>query len=167
MQKLHWERIYLLLRLQNKQNYAHKCVVHCTQLSVNKLLWHYFYHCELSKMLVTTVLFQTHSHWFIKNMAVEILCIISLLSNFQTPCTYQLTTTGSGTGMFSGWWTSVKSRLPNCSVSSNSFNSTIFFGKPWRIKSSAWNIHKPTDQLKRLKTFNDLQFTNVLRLMRR
>ena len=99
-------------------------------------------------------------------MAVETLCIISLLSNFQTTCIYQLTTTGSGTGMFNGWWTSVKSRLPNCSVSSNSFNSTIFFGKPWRIKSSAWNIHKPTDQLKRLRTYNDLQFTDVLGLMR-
>jgi hypothetical protein len=57
------------------------------------------------------------------------------------PCTHLLTMTGSGTGMFKDWCISVKSCLPNWAVSSNSFNSTIFFGKPLRIKSSAWNTH--------------------------
>ena len=92
MQKLHWERRYLLLRLHNKQKYANKCVICCTQLSVNKLLWPYFYHCVLSKMLVKTVLFQTHSPynrelqtpcslktWQLKYFAQYHFCLISKL----------------------------------------------------------------------------------------
>lgn len=50
--------------------------------------------------------------------------------------------TGSGTGMFKSWCTSMKLRSLNTGVASSSFSSTIFSGKPWIMSCSAFLIRE-------------------------